>query len=84
MTPPADISPLTPRGLSRVQSAVYVGVGVTKFDEMVADGRMPKPKRIDGRTVWELRALDEHLRPCQLKRTPTPGTRRCQHEDRTS
>ena len=61
MTRPADTLPLTPRGLSRVQSAVYVGVGVTKFDEMVVDGRMPKPKRIDGRTVWDLRALDEHF-----------------------
>lgn len=59
MTGPADILPLAPRGLSRAQSAAYVGVGVTKFDEMVADGRMPKPKRIDGRTVWDRLALDE-------------------------
>jgi len=44
---------LAPRGLSRVQAAEYIGVGVTKFDEMVDDGRMPKPKRIDGRTVWD-------------------------------
>jgi hypothetical protein len=49
---------LAPRGLSRVQAAAYIGVGTTKFDEMVADGRMPKPKRIDGRTVWDLRRLD--------------------------
>jgi hypothetical protein len=46
------------RGLHRVEAAVYIGVGSTKFDEMVVDGRMPKPKRIDGRTVWDLRALD--------------------------
>ncbi len=49
---------LAPRGLSRVQSAEYVGVGTTKFDEMVRDGRMPKPKQIDGRNVWDRRALD--------------------------
>lgn len=42
-----------PRGLSRDEAARYVGVSVTKFDEMVADGRMPKPKRIDGRVVWD-------------------------------
>lgn len=42
-----------PRGLSREEAARYVGVGVTKFDEMVADGRMPRPKRIDGRVVWD-------------------------------
>ena len=61
MTRPVDILPasLAPRGLSRVQSAVYVGVGATKFDEMVADRRMPKPKRVDGRNVWDRLALDE-------------------------
>ena len=47
-----------PRGLSRVQSAEYVGVSATKFDQMVADGRMPKPKRIDGRVVWDRLELD--------------------------
>jgi predicted DNA-binding transcriptional regulator AlpA len=50
---------LAPRGLSRVQAAEYIGVGVTKFDEMVEDGRMPKPKRIDGRNVWDRIEVDE-------------------------
>jgi predicted DNA-binding transcriptional regulator AlpA len=44
--------------LSRLQAAEYIGVGASKFDEMVSDGRMPKPKRIDGRIVWDLRKLD--------------------------
>lgn len=30
-----------------------MGVGATKFDEMVADGRMPRPKRVDGRVIWD-------------------------------
>ncbi|MDX8441656.1 hypothetical protein RFM41_33715 [Mesorhizobium sp. VK25A] len=47
-----------PRGLSREESARYVGVGFTLFDEMVADGRMPKPKRINSRAVWDRVALD--------------------------
>jgi predicted DNA-binding transcriptional regulator AlpA len=46
------------RGLSREEAAVYVGVSTTKLDEMVADGRMPKPKEIDARRVWDVRALD--------------------------
>ncbi len=60
MSRAVDILPasLAPRGLSRVQSAAYVGVGPTKFDEMVKDGRMPKPKQIDGRNVWDRLALD--------------------------
>lgn len=47
-----------PRGLCREEAARYVGVGTTKFDEMVADGRMPKPKKIDGRVVWDRVAVD--------------------------
>ena len=50
---------LAPRGLSRVQAAEYIGIGPTKFDELVRDGRMPRPKRIDGRTVWDRIKLDE-------------------------
>ena len=50
---------LAPRGLSRVQAAEYIGVGVTKFDEMVDDGRMPRAKRIDGRLVWDRIKIDE-------------------------
>jgi hypothetical protein len=37
---------------------MYVGVGATKFDEMVGDGRMPHPKRIDGRRIWDILRLD--------------------------
>ena len=29
---------LAPRGLSRVQASEYIGVGPTKFDELVAEG----------------------------------------------
>lgn len=52
---------LPPRGLSRPQAAEYVGVGSTKFDELVADGRMPPAKRIDGRKIWDRFALDESI-----------------------
>jgi hypothetical protein len=47
-----------PRGLCRVQAAEYIGVSPTKFDEMIKDGRMPKPKRIDARVVWDRLTLD--------------------------
>ena len=54
----STIRPLARRGLSRIEAAMYIGVGVTKFDEMVASGSMPKPKRIDSRRVWDIIALD--------------------------
>lgn len=50
---------IVPRGLRREQAAAYVGVGVTLFDEMVADGRMPKPKCVNSRKVWDRDRLDE-------------------------
>lgn len=50
--------PYPPRGLSRVQAAAYVGVSPSLFDMMVKDGRMPGPKVINSRTVWDRFALD--------------------------
>ena len=50
---------LPPRGLRREEGAANIGVSPSKFDEMVADGRMPRPKRIDGRRVWDRLKLDE-------------------------
>ena len=47
-----------PRGLSRVQAAAYVGVSPTTFDRMIKDGLMPRPLRIYGRIVWDIRKLD--------------------------
>jgi predicted DNA-binding transcriptional regulator AlpA len=56
---PGEALPLPhARGLSRVQAAGYVGVSPSLFDQMVADGRMPRPKRINARTVWDRVQLD--------------------------
>ena len=49
---------LPPRGLCREAAAAYVGVSPSKFDVLVVDQRMPKPKRVDGRRVWDRVALD--------------------------
>ena len=46
------------RGLSRIEAAEYVGVSASKFDELVADGRMPAPLQIDRRRLWDIRAID--------------------------
>ena len=55
---PARFTQPPRRGLRREDAALYVGVSPRKFDEMVADGRMPKPKMIDACRVWDSRALD--------------------------
>jgi predicted DNA-binding transcriptional regulator AlpA len=52
------LRPIPRRGLSHDEAAIYVGVSAGKFDEMVGDGRMPTPRRIDSRKVWDIRDLD--------------------------
>lgn len=44
---------LPPRGLSREQAAELVGVSPSLFDAMIKDGRMPRPKSINARRVWD-------------------------------
>jgi len=46
------------RGLSREESAVYIGISPSKFDEMRKDGRVGPPRLIDGRKVWDVHSLD--------------------------
>ena len=46
------------RGLSRTEAAEYVGISGTKFGQLVQENRMPSPKKIDGRYVWDVYALD--------------------------
>src|SRR5262245_4848914 len=60
---PAECSLLPPicmprRGLSRVQAAAYVGISPTLFDRAVHQGKMPKPFRLYGRVLWDIRKLD--------------------------
>jgi predicted DNA-binding transcriptional regulator AlpA len=50
-----------PRGLQLAEAADYIGFGRTKFSEMVADGRMPKPKLVDSCVRWDRFALDEYF-----------------------
>ena len=52
------LSPIDPRGLSREVAASYIGIGTTLFDSLVAEGRMPKPKLINSRKVWDRQELD--------------------------
>ena len=54
----SDIRPVPRRGLSREEAAMYIGISPSKFDQLIADGRMPGPRRIDGRKVWDIRQID--------------------------
>jgi predicted DNA-binding transcriptional regulator AlpA len=54
----SGVRPVPRRGLSRDEAAMYIGISPSKFDDLVADGRMPAPVKIDGRKVWDIRQLD--------------------------
>jgi predicted DNA-binding transcriptional regulator AlpA len=51
--------PLAPRLICREDAAAYASVSPNTFDTMVADGRMPNPRRLtDRRLGWDVRQLD--------------------------
>jgi predicted DNA-binding transcriptional regulator AlpA len=48
-----------PRGMDAERAAAYLGLGRTKFLELVEDGRMPKPVRIEEELPrWDRHDLD--------------------------
>jgi predicted DNA-binding transcriptional regulator AlpA len=48
-----------PRGMDAERAATYLGLGRTKFLEMVDEGRMPKPVRIEDELPrWDRYDLD--------------------------
>jgi predicted DNA-binding transcriptional regulator AlpA len=55
---PSQSRPVPRRGLSRTEAAMYLGISPSKFDGLVTDGRMPRPRIIDCRKVWDIFELD--------------------------
>lgn len=54
---------LEPFGINRQQAAAAIGVGVTTFDVMVLDGRMPQPRLPSReRYVWDVEELRQAFR----------------------
>jgi predicted DNA-binding transcriptional regulator AlpA len=69
---PRDLS--LPRfALRRDEAAASLAVSTTKWDEWVAEGRMPKGRKIDGVVLWdtqEVREAWERLRDGQQSNNP--------------
>jgi predicted DNA-binding transcriptional regulator AlpA len=47
-----------PRGLSRRQAASYIGIGTTLFDELIKERKLPSPKHLHSRKLWDRFELD--------------------------
>lgn len=60
-----------PRGMRRETAAWYVGLGTTKFDQLIKNGRMPEGVLVDGARVWDRYKLDE---ACDVLLNPAPLT----------
>lgn len=56
MAEPARVRHLV-LGLGAPDAAAAIGISATKFRELVADGRMPRPRRLDGRLLWDAEEL---------------------------
>ena len=58
------------RGLRHDEAATFVGVTQPTFDQMVSDGRLPRPVELEGELVWDGMQLDRALdRLFGLRRT---------------
>src|SRR5260221_12947848 len=51
--------PHWPRGLSRLRAAAYIGVTPQVFNRLVAENKMPRPKRIGHLMRWDKLAIDK-------------------------
>lgn len=50
--------PTPRRGLSRTEAAMYIGVSASKFDQLIMSNKMPGPRLLDSRKIWDVRELD--------------------------
>jgi hypothetical protein len=44
-------------GLGEAEAAAAIGISPTKFRQLVGQGRMPSPRRIDGRLIYDVDEL---------------------------
>jgi predicted DNA-binding transcriptional regulator AlpA len=55
------IAPLAPRLVGEETAAAYLGIGRSNFQGRWKRGDLPKPHRIGGRLLWDVRLLDRYV-----------------------
>jgi predicted DNA-binding transcriptional regulator AlpA len=63
---------IVPRGFRRTEAAAYISVSPSLFDDMVKDGRMPSPRLINTRTVWDRLEIDDAFEALPRKEDANP------------
>lgn len=56
-----SVLPFAPKGLSRLEAARHIGVSASTFDAMVKDGRMPRPKTVGARVLWDRLRVESYF-----------------------
>jgi predicted DNA-binding transcriptional regulator AlpA len=71
---------LPPVGISREQAAAFIGIGESLFDRLVAARKMPEPRMVGGRLIWDVaevatafRAIPHRSEPITPLDGDTPG-----------
>jgi hypothetical protein len=44
-------------GLGELEAAAAIGISASKFRTLVGEKRMPSPRRLDGRNIWDVDEL---------------------------
>lgn len=44
-------------GLGELEAAAAIGISASKFRVLVSEKRMPSPRRLDGRKIWDVDEL---------------------------
>jgi predicted DNA-binding transcriptional regulator AlpA len=66
---PSSLPPsLPPRLVSAVQGAEFLNISTNKFYQLVGEGRLPRPVKIDRRNAWDV--LDLHAAVDRMKSDP--------------
>jgi predicted DNA-binding transcriptional regulator AlpA len=60
-----------PRAFRAARAAAYLAMGKSKFLELVDEGRLPQPVRIDGITTWDRLELDAAYERMKQEETET-------------
>ncbi len=53
-----DAATYPPRGLRRRRAAAYLDMSERTFTTLVAEGQLPKPKKLRGMQIWDRQELD--------------------------
>jgi predicted DNA-binding transcriptional regulator AlpA len=65
-----------PRGMRAERASSYLGMSTASFLSLVAEGAMPRPRRIRGMNIWDRLQLDAAFENFQQEGDDAPAKKR--------